>query len=225
MTLLELVISLVITGMLATVGASTFATIIDRRHAIIQATLATERASTLRATVRDWLLSGNILVQAGGLPQLSGGGRSPVATLQTVTPGGSTSSVQSVTAATASGDELDFTTTAPNPANSSEATMRLFIDGDASTLETGLTLEYKASNQSPLLRRELDPSIGTMTVEYLDTQTGRWFPASQASTITPRAVRVTFGPADGYALPPLLQLPIVIPMGQQPQLQLGGRSG
>ena len=58
-----------------------------------------------------------------------------------------------------------------------------------------------------------------MTVEFLDTQTSRWFPASQAATITPRAVRVTFGRPTVRAAA-LLQLPMVIPMGQQP-LQLG----
>jgi prepilin-type N-terminal cleavage/methylation domain-containing protein len=217
MTLLELMIALVVTGMMATVGGMAFGSIIDHRRAIVQATVATERASALRETVRGWLTSGNILVQSGGLPQTGGRGRSATTTLRTVSPGSSTSSVQSVTPAAASGDELDFTTTAPNPAMSNNATMRLFIDGDASTLETGLTLEYKASAQSPLLRRQLEPSIGSMTVEYLDAQTKRWFAAAQAATITPRAMRLTFGPADGYGLPPILAMPMVITMGQQPQ--------
>jgi prepilin-type N-terminal cleavage/methylation domain-containing protein len=216
MTLLELVISLVITGLMATTGAAAFASIIDHRHAIVQATMTTERASALRATVHSWLASGTILVQSGGLPQTGGRGRSATTTLQTTSPGSSTSSVQSVTAAAASGDELDFTTLAPNPSNSVEATMRLFIDGDASTPETGLTLEYKASTESPLLRRQLDPTIGSMTVEYLDTRTQQWFPSSQASTITPRAMRLTLGPAEGYVLSPLLLMPMVITMGQQP---------
>jgi prepilin-type N-terminal cleavage/methylation domain-containing protein len=226
MTLLELVVALVITGMMASVGGMAFGSIIDHRRAIVQATVTTERASALRETVHAWLVAGNILVQAGGLPQLGGrGGRSATTTLQTTSPGSSTPTVQSVTPAVATGDELDFTTVAPNPAMSNQASMRLFIDGDASTPETGLTLEYKAGNQSPTLRRQLDPSIGSMTVEYLDTRTNQWFPASQASTITPHAMRLTFGPADGYTLSPILRIPIVIPMGQQAQLQLGGRGG
>lgn len=216
MTLMELSVALVITAVMATIGATTFRTIIDHRADIMQATVTTERASALRETVRGWLASGNILVQSGGTPG-GGRGRSAVTALRTVTPGSSTSSVQSVSAAAASGDELNFTTTAPNPANSSEATMRLFIDGDASTAETGLTLEYKAGSQSPLLRRQLDASIGSMTVEYLDTRTKQWFAAAQASTITPRAMRLTFGPADGYVLSPLVTMPLVITMGQQPQ--------
>lgn len=218
MTLLELVIALVITGMMATMGAMAFRSIIDHRHDILQATITTERAAALRETVHGWLASGNILVQSGGVPGGANARRSSaVTTLRTSSLGSSTSSVQSVTAAAASGDELNFTTTAPNPANSSEATMRLFIDGDASTPEVGLTLEYKAGNQSPLLRRQLDPSIGSMTVEYLDSQTKRWFDASQGATITPRAMRLTFGPADGYVLSPLVTMPMVITMGQQPQ--------
>jgi hypothetical protein len=206
----------VITGMMASVGGMAFGSIIDHRKAIVQATISTERAAALRETVRSWLTSGNILVQSGGLPQTGGRGRAATTTLRTTSPGSSTSSVQSVTAAAASGDELDFTTLAANPANSIEATMRLFIDGDASTPETGLTLEYRASTESPLLRRQLDPSIGSMTVEYLDTSTRRWFPSSQASTITPRAMRLTLGPADGYVLSPILTMPMVIAMGQQP---------
>lgn len=217
MTLLELVIALVITGMMASVGGMAFGSIIDHRRAILQATIATERASALRETVRAWLRSGTVLVQSGGLPQTGGRGRSATTSLRTVSPGSSTSSVQSVTAAAATGDELNFTTLAPNPALSVEATMRLFIDGDLNTPETGLTLEYKATAESPLLRRQLDPSIGSMVVEYLDTRTKLWFPASQASTITPRAMRLTLGPADGYYLPPILTMPMVIPMGQQPQ--------
>lgn len=217
MTLLELVVALVILGMMATIGTTAFATIIDRREVIKRATVATERASALRETVHSWLASGNILVQSGGLPQTGGRGRSLVTSLRTVTPGSSSSSVQSVTPATASGDELNFTTLAPNPAKSIEATMRLFIDGDTGTPETGLTLEYRASTESPLLRRQLDPSIGGITVEYLDTRTRRWYPASQASTITPRAMRLTFSPAEGYALSGVVTMPMMITMGQQPQ--------
>ena len=217
MTLLELVIALVILGMIATIGGSAFASIIDRRQVIMRATTATERASALRETVHSWLVAGNILVQSGGLPQTGGRGRSLTTTLRTVSPGSSTSSVQSVTAAAASGDELNFTTLADNPAKSIEATMRLFIDGDAGTPESGLTLEYKASTESPLMRRQLDPSIGSITVEYLDTRTRRWYPASQAATITPRAMRLTFGAAEGIVLPGVVTMPMLIPMGQQPQ--------
>ena len=216
MTLMELVVALFIMAMMATMGGMAFRSIIDHRRDIVQATVATERAAALRETVHGWLAAGNILVQSGGIPG-GGRGRSAVTTLRTVTPGGSNSSVQSVTAAAATGDELNFTTTAANPANSNEATMRLFIDGDANTAETGLTMEFKAGAQSPLLRRELDPSIGSMTVEYLDTRTKQWFAASQAATITPRAMRLTFGPADGYTLSPLVMMPMVITMGQQPQ--------
>jgi prepilin-type N-terminal cleavage/methylation domain-containing protein len=215
MTLMELVIALAITGMMATAGAAAFGSIIDQRRAMLAATTDTERAAALRATLHAWLTASTILVQQGGLPNGGRGGGAGTS-LRTVSPAG-TSTVQSVIAATASGDELNFTTTADNPAQSSQATMRLFIDGDDKTAETGLTLEYKASTQSPLQRRELDAGIAGMTVEYLDQRTGRWYDASQASTITPRALRLTLQPAAGYPAPGLLSLPMVLPMGPQAQ--------
>ena len=195
MTLIELSVALVIVGLMAAAGTAAFASIIDHRAVILRASTATERASTLRETVHAWLVSGTVSITTGGIPR--NGGRGATSTLRTVTPGSSTAAVQSVTAAVASGDELDVTTTAPNPAGSPSARMRLFVDGDASTPETGLTLEYQASTQSPLLRIQLEPTIATIVIEYLDSRTKRWFPASQASTITPRAVRITFQGADG----------------------------
>ncbi len=222
MTLMELTIALVITGMMAAAGAATFSTIIDHQRDIARATAAVERGAALRETIHSWLVSGDILITSGALPPMgtrnSGatagrGGSSP---LQTVTPGGSaTSTTPSITAAQAVGDELDFTTTAPNPADAPQARMRLFVDGDASTAETGLTLEFQASTQAPLQRIELEPAIDSMVVEYLDTRTNLWYPAPEASTIQPRAMRLTLR-STTTALPGIVTLPMIVPMGQQP---------
>lgn len=225
MTLMELTIALVITGLMAAAGASTFATIIDHQRDIVRATASVERGAALRETIHSWLVSGNILISSGGLPQMgtrntgaaAGRGGSPaLSPLQTVTPGGSsTGTAPTITAAQAIGDELDFTTTAPNPADAPQARMRLFIDGDVSSTETGLTLEYQASTQAPLQRIELEPSIDSMVVEYLDTRTNLWYPASEASTIQPRAMRLTLL-STTTLLPGIVTLPMIVPMGQQP---------
>ncbi|MGH7669473.1 MAG: pilus assembly FimT family protein [Gemmatimonadaceae bacterium] len=188
MTLMELTIALVITGLMAAIGASTFATIIDQQGDIVRATAATERAAALRGTIHSWLVSGNVLITSGGLPQMgvrstgSSAGRSApaVSSLRTVTPGATASSATTaptITAAQAVGPEVDFTTTAPNPADAPQARMRLFIDGDPGTTETGLTLEFQASTQAPLQRIELEPDIDSLDVEYLDTRTNMWYPA------------------------------------------------
>lgn len=224
MTLMELTIALVITGLMATAGAETFHSIIDRQEELVRATAATERAAALRETIHSWLVSGDVLISSGGIPQGgsrspgSGGavGRSSTAAAQTQTPSGSPAGTSTgVTAAQAVGDELDFTTRAPNPADAPQARMRLFIDGDASTAETGLTLEYQASTQTPLQRMELEPAVDSMVVEYLDTRTNRWYPASEAATIRPRALRLTLLSTTD-TLPGILTLPMIIPMGQQP---------
>jgi prepilin-type N-terminal cleavage/methylation domain-containing protein len=226
MTLMELTIALVITGLMAAVGASAFETIIDHQRDIVRATAATERAAALRETIHSWLISGNVLVTSGGLPQMgvrssgpsAGRSGSAMSSLQTVTPGATASSATStptITAAQAAGPEVDFTTTAPNPADAPQARMRLFIDGDPGTTETGLTLEFQASTQAPLQRIELEPTIDSLDVEYLDTRTNLWYPASEASTIQPRALRLTLL-STTTSLPGILTLPMIIAMGQQP---------
>jgi hypothetical protein len=118
-----------------------------------------------------------------------------------------------ITAAVAGGDEITFVTTAPTLADAPSVRMRLFIDADASTPETGLTLEYQASTATPLQRIQLEGSIGVLKVEFLDQRTNQWFESNQAAAITPIAVRLSMQPYDGGHLPGILQLPLIFPMG------------
>ena len=111
-------------------------------------------------------------------------------------------------AATSKEDELIFATTAPNPTNAPNARLRLFIDTDEETEETGLTLEYQVNPQSPLLRRMLDSTITGMTVEYLNRQNNQWVTAANATGIRAKAVRLTLIPASGVVVPPLMSLPM-----------------
>ena len=67
-------------------------------------------------------------------------------------------------------DSIARGTTAATPAMSPNVRVRLFVDGDASTPETGLTMEYQPSDggtQIPLQRRQLEPSIGAMLVDTI----------------------------------------------------------
>ena len=199
MTLMELMVGLTLTAMMAATGMAAFGSIIDHRRTITRSTVEVERASALRDQLRLWIGSGTVLIQTGGVPNI--GGRNSVAIV-----GGS------VTAAAATGDELTVNTSAANPANSPNARLRLFVDGDDATPEHGLALEYQASNQSPLQRMQLEASIGTMTVEFLDQRTSRWRPASEAATIQAIAVRLTLGAPRDSTIAPLLTLPLVFPM-------------
>jgi hypothetical protein len=122
-----------------------------------------------------------------------------------------------VTAAAQTGDEITFTTSAMTPTNSANTRVRLFVDGDPNTPEYGLAIEYQGGNATPLRRMQLDSTIGAMVVEYLDNRTGRWFPAVQAATIQPIAMRFAFAAAESDSIPRIMQLPFVFRMGDPQQ--------
>lgn len=214
MTLMELVIALTILALVATMGGEAFATLIDRQATIRAASADVERAAALRETIRQWILQGEPFVASGGVPAGGRGGAAVGRALATVAPGGSSSSQAGVTAAASTGHELTVYTNAPNPLLTSNVRIRLFVDADEATPERGLTIEYQASTQTPLLRRELDPDIGDLVVEFYDQRTNRWFDATQAATIQPVAVRVAMVAAEGKTIPRLLQVPLTLVTGE-----------
>jgi len=214
MTLMELIVALALTGLMAAMGVATFGSIIDHRRVIVASTSDTERAAALRDQVRTWLLAGTVQIQTGGVPR--GGGRATTVTTPTVAGGRSAttaSGTAAVSAAVSSGDELTFTTTAPNPADAPSVRMRLFIDADDNTPESGLTLEFQASTSLPLQRIELERSIGALTVEFLDQRTNQWIASSQAAAITPIALRLSLHGYDNTRVPGILEVPMIFPMG------------
>lgn len=202
MTLIELVVGIVITGLMAAAGAAAFGTIVDNRRVIVESTAELERASALRDMLRTWIGSGTVQAQTQQV-------RARNTRAAQVRSGAMQNAAQpAITSAVSTGDELRFTTSALTPAMTPYVNMRLFIDGDASTREQGLTIEYQVAPQAPLQRRQLDSLIVRMTVEYLDRTTNRWVPSADAGAIRMAAVRLTF-PADSVAVPRLLQLPMV----------------
>lgn len=213
MTLMELVIGLAITGMMAAAGAGAFESIIAHREMIHDASLSTERAAALRDLLHVWIAAGTVQIPRGGGPRglTRGVGRA-------ASTGGAANSAMnssSVAAAQASGDELSFTTSALNPSLVGSVRIRLYIDADDNTPERGLTMEYQPNLQQPIARRMLDSTIDTLKVEFLDSRTNRWLPSSEAATITnPVAVRVTLLPGTGHTAAPILELPMIFPLTQ-----------
>ena len=213
MTLMELVIGLAITGMMAAAGAGAFASIIDHKRVIREANATTERASALRETIRSWALSGTVRIMIGGGPRglTSGAGRSAgprssdLGALQ----------LSNVTPAQAIGDEFTIgSVTAMNPAFQSGVTIRLYIDGDNNTPEHGLSMEYRPTNNQGLVRKMIDSTIDSLRVEILDGRTGRWIASSQAATIgNMRAVRVTLVPNPKIPYSPILLEPMIFTNG------------
>jgi Tfp pilus assembly protein PilE len=208
MTLFELIVGVVITGVVASIGAMAFSSIIDHRRIIVESSVEMERASALREMLRTWIGSGTIQITTGGATAR----RTAITVPTIVSP--LSSQQPTITAAATSGDELTFTTNALTPANTPSTRVRLFVDGDPNTPEVGLTIEYQAATNLPLQRRQLDSTIVMMTVEFLDQTTNTWTPYSEAATIRPIAARVYFPPVDNYYVPPLLQYPMLFVMQQ-----------
>ncbi len=218
MTLIEMMVAIVITGAVASIGAAAFESIIEHRRVIVESSLETERASALRETLRSWIASGTIQVTTGGAQS----GRTTIAAPRITAPtiaSPTSSQLPAITAAVSTGDELTFLTNALTPTNTGSTRVRLFVDGDPATPETGLTIEYQASTATPLQRMQLDSTIVMMTVEFLDRTTNTWHPYSEAASVQPIAVRVYFPPIDNYYVPPLLQYPLlfVLPGAQSQQ--------
>ncbi len=213
MTLLELVIAIAIVARMATGGAAAFATIIDRQETIRYASAEVERAAALRETLRQWIVQGEPQVQQGGVPL---GGRGGGAQVASVAPGSRTGAASNVgvTAAASTGNELTLTTNAPNPLMAANVRIRIFVDVDDNTPELGLAIEYQASAQTPLMRRELDRTVGDLTVEFFDQRTGRWIPSTEAATGQPIALRIAMVAVEGASLPRLLTLPLTIVFGE-----------
>jgi type II secretory pathway pseudopilin PulG len=208
MTLMELVIGLAITGMMAVAGAGAFASIIDHRKTVRESSAATERGSALRETIRSWIIAGTIQIQIGGGP------RGLTRGVGAAAPSRGASSTAAVSAAQAIGDEITFTTQAVNPSMLANVRMRLYIDGDANTPEHGLCVEYQPNTTQPLVRRMLDSTVDTLHVEYLDGTTHRWFAASQAATLSNiLAVRLWMVPDSSAHASPLLGVPMIFTSG------------
>jgi prepilin-type N-terminal cleavage/methylation domain-containing protein len=217
MTLMELIVGVVLTGVMASIGAVAFYSIIDHRRTIVEASVETERASAVREMLRSWINSASIQITTSTATQTQTrtfGASGAVIQMNRVSVNANMSQPTGVTSAVSSGDELTFITNALTPALTPRTRVRLFIDGDPATPETGLSIEYQSSTAAPLQRMQLDSTIVAMSVQFLDRTTNLWYSASQAATITPIATRIWFPESDNVYVHPLLQYPMLFVIGQ-----------
>lgn len=205
MTLVELVVGIVITGVMATVGTAAFGTLLDQRTVIVDATVDVERAVALREMLRHWIGSGAIQQQSQQVRVA--GARSGGAPLSGQR--AATSAAPALTAAISTGPELRFSTSALAWSGTPNVSVRLFVDGDESTPERGLTIEYQASVQTPLFRHQLDSTIVQLRVEHLDRATGRWVEEEDGVVVRRLAVRLTLLGEASAPLPGILGVPLL----------------
>lgn len=185
MTLMELVIALLITGMIAAMGAAAFNSVLDNRASAKIATHAVTRAAATRALLVSWLSSARFSSDAT---------RPPSATTLNLGE---------------DDDALVVFVNTPTPIDYTEAVVHLFIDRDEETPERGLVAEMQSIEAATMVRTELDSTVTGLLVEYLDPQMNRWVPRKEGVVRAPLAVRMTLSARPPDTLPPLLRLPIV----------------
>ena len=195
MTLMELVVSLVITGLVAAAAAGTFASVIDARAASRDAAHVSSAAAATRGMLVAWLSSGRISVQAGGGPRA-----------------GSFSLDDR-------DDQVLVVATRATPLTYNETAVRLFIDRDALTPEIGLVAELQpvsldggGAGLQTTTRVQLDSTVMGLQVEYLDRNTRQWVTRRETIPRNPMAMRMTLFAEEPDTLPALLRMPILQPL-------------
>lgn len=192
LTLIELVVALAITGIVAAIGASAFGIVVDSRARTREVTHDVTNAAATRSVLVSWLSSGRVESMAER--------RSSATGLNLA----------------GNDDALLVVATTSTPLNSGETVVHLFVDRDEATPEKGLVAQMESLDlasdevQSTTTRLvQLDSMVSGLLVEYLDGQARRWIPRREAFTRTPVAVRMTLTATSPDTLPSLLRLPIV----------------
>ena len=109
-------------------------------------------------------------------------------------------------------DILTFTTTAPTTLGTAETTVRLYIDDDRRTPESGLTAELASWPGGPMQRIELDSAVTSLNVRCLTALLGQpqWVSSWTSTSVLPRGIQLKLGGAPNHPIAPLLKLPIVV---------------
>lgn len=205
-TVLELVVALLVTGVMATAGARAFEQVISRRAQVLDVTSSTERDSALRALLHEWIDTGatdptfvtatfeQLMRQSRDVPRAV---RDQIPALRRI--------------AYSESDALYFTTTVVPASDAPTVRVRLYVDDDPDTAERGLSFEYqRGAGQTPE-RVELDPEVRRLRVTYLDATTRQWRSLLQLGSATAIAARVELGDYDPTRSR-LLALPLTFPI-------------
>lgn len=192
LTLVELVVSLAVTGLALAAGYGAFATIVDLRDSADQASEEVVRAGAIRHDLREWLAAARLTTDPGG-PSFRG-----LDGIHEDRPD----------------DALVFLSSAMTPLESRETVVRLFVDRSEETVEEGLVaelIEWRGPGRTTI---EVESRVRALETRYLSTVTGdrRWLPSWISSSVLPRAVELRLTAAAGDSLPALLALPMLVPL-------------
>ena len=189
-TLLELTVALAVGGAAIAAGYATLATLVDHRRAAEQATMATQHAFALRATLSDWLGSARVDVQ-GSTPTFRGlDGRHEAL----------------------ADDEITFLTSASTPLGDGDAIVRIFVARDANGQPRGLAAEFSEWHGARHSTVMLDSTIAGLDISYRSGvfTAPKWLDSWVSGTVLPGGVRISLLAAPHDSLAPLLREPIVV---------------
>lgn len=189
-TLIELIVSLTITGIVLTAGYTAFSTVIDRGEASRHALDEVIRSQAEREQLRGWIGAARLPLEQGG-PAFTG---------------------LDATLDHQADDALTFLTSAATPAASAETVVELLVDRDERTPARGLVARITPWPGGTTTVIEIDPRVTELSIRYHSIQLGQrgWLPSWVSSTLLPTAVEITL---IGGELPPLLRVPLLIPTG------------
>lgn len=186
LTVLELLFGLTVVALVLSIGTATLSLLTGGRSSRSEVALL-ERDLAVRRTLVDWLEQAH--ASMGGTFQLVDGSRRGHGA-----------------------DVLFFTTTAPTPLGTVGTGVRLYVDADPTTAETGLTAELTSWPGGPTARVQLDSTIVGFDVRCLTNLLGgrRWVASWMSAAVMPRAVELTLRGSSQAPLSAILRMPIVV---------------
>lgn len=193
LTVLELMISLTIVALVASIGTGTLS--LFRR----EDRLRRDRSDSV---VRELAIRRAIIAWLEGAHASTGASNGAAAGFQLL----------DVTQHGHDADVLVFTTAAPTPLGTGETTVTLSVDADDRTPEVGLVAELTSWPGGPSTRLQLDSTVVAMNVRCLTALLGgrRWVPSWMSTSVLPRGIELQLRGARTGALSPMLQMPIVV---------------
>jgi prepilin-type N-terminal cleavage/methylation domain-containing protein len=190
LTLIELLVALVITGMALSGGYGALSWMTETRRRVEETTSATWHAAAVRRTIDAWLAGATLAVtpDVAEFRGIDGARRG------------------------ADDDAITFRTNASTPLGTAETVVTLQIDRDDATPERGLVALLSQPHGPAQARIELEPRAAALDARYLSGVSGsaRWTTSWISSSVLPRGIELTLRAERGDSLPALLALPFVV---------------
>jgi len=192
LTLVELVVALTVTGVTVATGWAALGAVADARERLLARAAADEttRAALVRRQLVAWIEGAHVTGEEDAPPF----------------------QVADHTHRGRADDELRFLTGAATPLGRGPVVVRLLIDRDPRTPETGLVAELEDRWTARRARVELDAAVVALDVRCASAMRGRheWLASWLSGTVVPQGVELRLGAVTADRLAPLLRVPVTV---------------